>query len=75
MRRAGKHGKEPHHEKPTVNLLIDAVAVLLMLGMLTTGFVLRFPLPPGTNRSYLLWGLTRHEWEAFTSGAVLGSSV
>ncbi len=48
--------------RTTVNLLIDAAAAVAMLGMVATGYVLRFPLPPGTNRSLTLWGLTRHEW-------------
>jgi hypothetical protein len=44
------------------NLSIDLVAALLMVGMLATGYILRFPLPPGTNKSLTLWGRTRHEW-------------
>jgi hypothetical protein len=49
-------------KRPTVNLLIDATAALTMLGMLATGYILRFPLPPGTNKDLTLWGLTRHQW-------------
>lgn len=45
-----------------INAVIDAAAALLFLGMIATGYVLRFPLPPGTNRLYTLWGLTRHQW-------------
>jgi hypothetical protein len=45
-----------------VNLAIDTLAALLFLAMLATGYVLRFPLPPGTNKSLMLWGLTRHQW-------------
>jgi len=44
------------------NLLIDLIAAALMIGMLATGYVLRFPLPPGTNKDLTLWGLTRHQW-------------
>jgi hypothetical protein len=44
------------------NFVVDAAGGVLFLGMLATGFILRFPLPPGTQRSHLLWGLTRHEW-------------
>jgi hypothetical protein len=44
------------------NLLIDLVAAALMIGMLGTGYILRFPLPPGTNKELTLWGLTRHQW-------------
>ena len=45
-----------------VNIIIDLIAALLFLGMLATGYLLRFPLPPGTNKAYSLWGLTRHQW-------------
>jgi hypothetical protein len=51
-------------KRTTVNLLVDALAALSMLGMLATGYVLRFPLPPGTNKELSLWGLTRHQWGA-----------
>jgi hypothetical protein len=44
------------------NLLIDLIAAALMIGMLATGYILRFPLPPGTNKDLALWGLTRHQW-------------
>jgi hypothetical protein len=30
--------------------------------MIATGYILRFPLPPGTNKSLALWGLSRHQW-------------
>jgi hypothetical protein len=44
------------------HLTIDLVAAGLMVGMVATGYLLRFPLPPGTNKSLTLWGLTRHQW-------------
>jgi hypothetical protein len=44
------------------NLLIDLSAAVLMVGMLATGYILRFPLPPGSNKDLTLWGLTRHQW-------------
>lgn len=44
------------------NLAIDLVAAGMMLGMLASGYILRFPLPPGSNKSLSLWGLSRHEW-------------
>ena len=45
-----------------INIIIDLIAALLFLGMIATGYLLRFPLPPGSNKSYVLWGLSRHEW-------------
>ena len=47
-----------------LNLGVDFAAAVLFLGMLATGFILRFPLPPGTQRSHMLWGLSRHDWGA-----------
>lgn len=44
------------------NLLVDAIGAILMVAMAATGYILRFPLPPGTNKSLSLWGLTRHQW-------------
>jgi hypothetical protein len=44
------------------NLFIDLCAATLMVGMAATGYILRFPLPPGSNKSLSLWGLTRHQW-------------
>lgn len=45
-----------------VNVIIDLVATLLFLGMIATGYLLRFPLPPGSNKTLTLWGLSRHQW-------------
>lgn len=57
-----------------LNFLIDLAAALLFLCMLATGFLLSFPLPPGTNKSLTLWGLSRHQWGGvhfWISGALL----
>lgn len=44
------------------NLLIDLLAAVALLAMIATGYILRFPLPPTTNRTHELWGMSRHEW-------------
>jgi uncharacterized membrane protein len=44
------------------NVLIDLAAAMLFVAMVATGYILRFPLPPGTNRTLTMWGLTRHRW-------------
>ena len=44
------------------NVIIDLAAASLFVGMIVTGYILRFPLPPGTNRVLTLWGFTRHQW-------------
>jgi hypothetical protein len=45
-----------------LNILVDLAVGLLFLGMIATGYLLRFPLPPGSNKTHSLWGLTRHQW-------------
>ncbi len=45
-----------------INLVVDLVAAALFLGMMATGYILGFALPPGTNKTWSLWTLTRHEW-------------
>ena len=44
------------------NLAIDLAAAALFAGMAATGYVIAFAMPPGTNRSLMLWGMTRHQW-------------
>ncbi len=44
------------------NIIIDIIAAFLLLGMIATGYILRFPLPPGSNKMLILWGYTRHQW-------------
>lgn len=55
-----------------LNLLIDLCAACLFLAMFVTGYILRFPLPPETNKTFSLWGLTRHEWGAIHFWISLG---
>jgi hypothetical protein len=45
-----------------LNLVVDLAIAMAMLGMISTGYIIRFPLPPGTNKEWMLWGLTRHQW-------------
>jgi mono/diheme cytochrome c family protein len=54
-----------------LNLIIDLLAAACLAVMLATGYILRFPLPPTTNRTHELWGLSRHEWGAVHSWASL----
>ena len=44
------------------NIIIDIIVAFLFLGMIATGYLLRFPLPPGSNKTLSLWGYTRHQW-------------
>lgn len=49
-------------KRNVLNLLIDFLAAFCFVGMIATGYILHFPLPPGTHRSLVLWGLSRHQW-------------
>lgn len=55
-----------------LNLTVDLLAAACLLLMLATGYVLRFPLPPTTNRTHELWSLSRHEWGMVHSWASIG---
>lgn len=53
--------------KNTLNFLVDAATLVVILAMVATGLVVRFVLPPGTGgrqggRELVLWGLGRHDW-------------
>lgn len=64
-------------KRAAVNLVLDLIALVLVLGTVATAYILWFPLPPGTNKTYVLWGITRHEWGTghFWCGACLLGSV
>jgi mono/diheme cytochrome c family protein len=47
-----------------LNLVVDVLAAALLTAMVGTGYILWFALPPGTNRTHMLWGLLRHQWGA-----------
>jgi len=49
-------------QRTLLNLIVDLAAAGVFLAMIATGYLIRFPLPPGTNKSLSLWGLTRHQW-------------
>ncbi len=51
-------------QRQALNFVIDAAALLVMLAMVATGFLLKWVLPPGSRGGHglQLWGLTRHDW-------------
>lgn len=49
-------------KRNTLNFLLDGALALLMLGLLGTGLLMRFVLPPGSGRHRLVWGWNRHDW-------------
>jgi hypothetical protein len=48
--------------RTAINLAVDLAAAALFLALIATGFILGFALPPGTNKSLYLWGLSRHQF-------------
>ncbi|MBN1510966.1 MAG: DUF4405 domain-containing protein [Phycisphaerae bacterium] len=53
--------------RSSLNLLIDALATLVMLALIATGLVVRYTLPAGSGGhgrggGLVLWGLDRHGW-------------
>lgn len=50
-------------KRNTINFLVDVVTLLVFFGLVETGLLLYFVLPPGSGKQGLsLWGLSRHEW-------------
>jgi hypothetical protein len=49
-------------KRSILNIVIDAIAAAIMLGMIATGIIIRFTLPPGSGHTLGVWGLTRHQW-------------
>ena len=46
----------------TINFLVDAASALVVIGLVATGLLTRFVLPPGSGSWRLLWGMGRHDW-------------
>ena len=42
--------------------LVDSIAFVLFVGLIATGLLTRYILPPGTGHSQAIWGMTRHDW-------------
>ena len=51
-------------QRQLLNFFVDLVALLAMLGMVATGLMIRYLLPPGSRGGHglTLWSLDRHEW-------------
>jgi len=51
-------------KRNTLNFLIDLLSLLVMLGLILTGLLMRYVLPhgQGRGRSMNLWGLDRHDY-------------
>ncbi|MGI9515520.1 MAG: DUF4405 domain-containing protein [Pirellulaceae bacterium] len=59
-------------KRTRLNLMVDLAAIVLLSGMIATGFILWFPLPPGTETTKSLWGLSRYSWGTLHAWISLG---
>ena len=61
--------------RSTVNFILDVISLLNLVGLVMTGIVIRYILPPGTSgmgrgahgggqgaQVRELWSMTRHQW-------------
>jgi mono/diheme cytochrome c family protein len=48
--------------RTAINLTVDVTAAVSLLGMVATGYILRYPLPDNTHKTHTLWGFTRGQW-------------
>lgn len=49
-------------KKGNLNFVIDIVAFVSFVFLISTGFLIRYVLPPGSGHFSMLWGMDRHEW-------------
>ena len=49
-------------KRNTVNFIIDLLSLVVMWGLVTTGLLARYVMPPGTGHWLTLYGMNRHEW-------------
>ena len=49
-------------KRTLLNLFVDGATALVVFGLIATGLVIRFALPPGSGSVRALWGLGRHDW-------------
>jgi hypothetical protein len=61
--------------RSTINFILDLVSLINLLGLMITGIIMRYVLPPGTGglgriahgggrgqHIKQLWSMTRHQW-------------
>lgn len=59
-------------KRTLLNLIVDLASAVLLLGMIVTGYIIWFPLPPGSETTQSLWGLTRYSWGYVHAGISAG---
>ncbi len=46
----------------TLNFIVDLVSLIVMWGLITTGLLMKYIMPPGTGHWLALGGMNRHGW-------------
>jgi len=59
-------------KRNAINFVIDFMTLVAILGMVGTGLVVRYALPPGTGGRLTIWGMDRHDWGNVHFGIALG---
>ncbi len=49
-------------KRNTLNYIVDAITLLVMWGLLATGLLIKYVLPPGSGHWLALNGWNRHDW-------------
>ena len=49
-------------KRNTLNFIVDLITFLVMWGLITTGLLMKYVLPPGTGHRLAVSGMTRHDW-------------
>lgn len=45
-----------------VNFIVDTVGLTALVLLTTTGWIMRFILPPGSGSARVIWNMDRHQW-------------
>jgi len=55
-------GRDNQMKRTILNFIIDAIAFVGFVVLITTGVLMRYVLPPGSGHYSTIWGFDRHEW-------------
>jgi hypothetical protein len=58
----GKNKNKQTMKKEKLNFVIDSVAFVAFVLLISTGVLMRYILPAGSGHFIMLWGMDRHEW-------------
>ncbi len=62
-------------KRNTLNFVIDFISLLVMWGLITTGLLMKYIMPPGTGHWLALGGMNRHGWGEVHFWLAVGACV